>query len=581
MEILYRAIWWCGRLPGGVPAAPPGGRPAPGRSQSVHAHGSVSADFGAVFRDRPQHHDHGPGGRSRYLVLRRRLGGTPRSAVLPGSGLLLSGLWSRHLAHGNAAAGPSPGRRKCPPGVAASGGPAARNSRAGAPAERLRKTPRHRGVFRGRHHFQGPGRRDPKLEPGGGAHVRLHQRRDGGKNHGGASASGTAPGRIRHHRADSARWQGETLRNRPPAQERDADSRFPHHLSHSRRIRQSGGSLAHWARYHRTEANGRANAADPETGKSGGARGRAGARFQHGVMGNASLALEDIRDPETTRSHLAEILQASERAALLVRQMLAYAGKGRYIVEPTDLSKQISEIAALIRTSIPRSVELVLDLAPAASRVDADRSQLQQLIMNLAINAAEAIGEQPGTVTIATSHRVSDQESQVVLTVKDTGCGMDAATKAQMFDPFFTTKFTGRGLGLAAVMGIIRTHRGSISVETAPGAGTCISVVLPASTSSPSATVPDEQVELRGYGHIGGRRRHGARPGQVHPRAVRLHHGVGGQREGRSGRLHRPPRRIRRRPAGPDHARHGRRGGAQSSPENPRRHASRALQRFQ
>jgi PAS domain S-box-containing protein len=221
-----------------------------------------------------------------------------------------------------------------------------------------------------------------------------------------------------------------------------------------------------------------------------------------GVMGNASLALDDLGDPETLRSHVVEIMHASERAATLVRQMLAYAGKGRFIVEPIDLSMQISEIVALIRTSIPRSVELNLDLDSGGPRVDADRSQVQQLIMNLAINAAEAIGEQPGAVTIATSRRETDQETQVVLTVKDTGCGMDQATQAQMFDPFFTTKFAGRGLGLAAVTGIIRTHRGSISVDSAPGCGTTITVVLPASASSPSAGVPEEHVELRGYGNI-------------------------------------------------------------------------------
>jgi PAS domain S-box-containing protein len=221
-----------------------------------------------------------------------------------------------------------------------------------------------------------------------------------------------------------------------------------------------------------------------------------------GIVGNASLALEDLGRPEDLQSHLDEIMNSSERAALLVRQMLAYAGKGRYIIEPTDISQQISEIIALIRTSIPRSVEMVLQLDRNGARVDADRSQLQQLIMNLAINAAEAIGERPGTVTITTSQRETDQETQVILTVQDTGCGMSAETKAQMFDPFFTTKFTGRGLGLAAVMGIIRTHRGSISVDSTPGMGTTVTVVLPGSSAAPTASVCDEQVELRGDGLV-------------------------------------------------------------------------------
>lgn len=221
-----------------------------------------------------------------------------------------------------------------------------------------------------------------------------------------------------------------------------------------------------------------------------------------GVMGNASLALDEGSDPQSIREYIGEILHASERASLLVRQMLAYAGKGPHVVEALDLSQQITEIVALLHTSVSRNVELKLELDPDGLLVEADRSQLQQLVMNLAINGAEAIGEQSGKVTIATGRRESDQEKQVVLTVSDTGSGMDEATKAQMFDPFFTTKFTGRGLGLAAVLGIIRTHRGTISVDTAPGRGTTVTVVLPASSAVRPAPVPEEQMQLRGYGNI-------------------------------------------------------------------------------
>ena len=221
-----------------------------------------------------------------------------------------------------------------------------------------------------------------------------------------------------------------------------------------------------------------------------------------GILGNATLAQDDMDSRHRLRGYISEIVNASERAALLVRQMLAYAGKERTVTEPLDLSQQISEIVPLIRTSIPRSVELELELEPAGPPVNADRSQMQQLVMNLAINGAEAIGDQPGTVTIRTSHRETDQENQVVLTVHDTGCGMDAATKARMFDPFFTTKFTGRGLGLSAVMGIIRGHRGSISVESEPGRGTAISVVLPESDTPVPGAVAEEAANLRGFGTI-------------------------------------------------------------------------------
>jgi PAS domain S-box-containing protein len=202
-----------------------------------------------------------------------------------------------------------------------------------------------------------------------------------------------------------------------------------------------------------------------------------------GIMGNASLAAEEAGSPERIRQRCGEILSASERAAMLIRQMLAYAGKGRFVVTRLDLSALIREILPLLRTSISRMIELELRLAPEVPRLEADPAQIQQLVMNLAINAAEAIGERPGTVSIATSSRQRDGEPELVLEVRDTGCGMDDATRARIFDPFFTTKFTGRGLGLSAVIGIIRQNRGSISVSSAPGQGSTFTVVFPACTA--------------------------------------------------------------------------------------------------
>jgi len=221
-----------------------------------------------------------------------------------------------------------------------------------------------------------------------------------------------------------------------------------------------------------------------------------------GIMGNASLAMEEAGDRDRTQSRLGEILHASERAALLIRQMLAYAGKGRFVVERLDLSAQVREIVPLLRTSIPKLVQLDLRLADNLPSVEADRSQLQQLIMNLAINGAEAVDGRPGVVTITTSTRWTDAEQQVLLEVADDGVGMTDEVKARIFDPFFTTKFTGRGLGLSAVMGIIRSHRGTISVNTSPGRGTTFTVVLPAAAGDlPQAGAPAE-TELRGYGNI-------------------------------------------------------------------------------
>ena len=221
-----------------------------------------------------------------------------------------------------------------------------------------------------------------------------------------------------------------------------------------------------------------------------------------GIMGNASLAVQDVENPELIRERMQEVLSASERAALLVRQMLAYAGKGHFVIEAVDLSQQVHEIVTLLRTSIPRLVELDLRLARDLPRIEADRSQVQQVIMNLAINGAEAIGERPGKLSITTASREGNAEPQVVLEVEDNGCGMDEHTKARIFDPFFTTKFTGRGLGLAAVTGIIRTHRASISVESAPGRGSTFTVVFPASCVNGAAPPAEYQVELRGYGNI-------------------------------------------------------------------------------
>jgi PAS domain S-box-containing protein len=220
-----------------------------------------------------------------------------------------------------------------------------------------------------------------------------------------------------------------------------------------------------------------------------------------GVLGNASLVQEDIGPTHSAYPRIQEIIHASERAANLVKQMLAYAGKGRYVIQRLNLSQQITEIVPLVRASLAPAVQLDLQLHHGLPVVEADPAQMQQLVMNLAINAAEAVGEGQGQVTISTMPREADSEHQVVLRVADTGCGMDEATKARIFDPFFTTKFAGRGLGLAAVLGIIRAHRGSISVESRPGDGSTFTVVLPAAESA-DLEAREPQAELRGHGAV-------------------------------------------------------------------------------
>jgi PAS domain S-box-containing protein len=199
-----------------------------------------------------------------------------------------------------------------------------------------------------------------------------------------------------------------------------------------------------------------------------------------GIMGNASLALQ-MRTPEKAQERIAEVLRACERVALLVSQMLAYAGKGAFVLEQVDLSQQVREIVPLIRASIAPAVALETRLTDGLPRIEGDRSQMQQIVMTLIMNAAEAIGDGPGTVVIVTTATTSGGERRVVFEVKDDGCGMDDATKACIFDPFFTTKFTGRGLSLAAALGIIRALHGEISVESATGRGSVFRVVFPVS----------------------------------------------------------------------------------------------------
>jgi len=221
-----------------------------------------------------------------------------------------------------------------------------------------------------------------------------------------------------------------------------------------------------------------------------------------GIVGNASLALEDIRSDSPARQSIQEVVAAGKRAAELTQQMLAYSGRGRFVVDRIDLSKYIREVVPLIQAAIPRTVALQLALQENLPAIEADTSQIQQLVMNLVINGAEAIPEgKTGTVTIVTSQQQLDERhvrehesaaigelkpgTYVLLEVRDTGSGMDEATKATIFDPFFTTKFTGRGLCLAAVLGIVRGHAGAIEVDSAPERGTVFRVLFPALDVAP------------------------------------------------------------------------------------------------
>lgn len=213
-----------------------------------------------------------------------------------------------------------------------------------------------------------------------------------------------------------------------------------------------------------------------------------------GILGNASLALDVLGDQAPAKQMLEEVVAASERAAGLTRQLLAYAGKEQLATRPLNLSILVRELAGLLRASVPKHVHLSLDLPDGLPHVDGDATQLQQVIMNLIINAAEAIPDaKPGAVTARVEYRkptAAEQASAIVpldsgeapcimLTITDTGIGIAPEIRSRIFDPFYSTKFLGRGLGLSAVLGIVKAHGGWLSVQSTAGSGTTFSVLFP------------------------------------------------------------------------------------------------------
>ncbi len=237
-----------------------------------------------------------------------------------------------------------------------------------------------------------------------------------------------------------------------------------------------------------------------------------------GVIGNASLAQRLLPAGHEVAQSLDDIVKSGEKAAHLTRQMLAYAGKGRFVVQPLNLSAVVEEMCGLLRSSISRTIFLRTNLEPDLPAVEADPSQIEQVVMNLVINAAEAIGDKSGLIAIETGVRDLDEEyierdledvgiqpgRYVFLEVRDNGSGMDEATQSRIFDPFFTTKFTGRGLGLAAVAGIVRGHKGAIKVSSTSGKGSSFLVLLPASKCAAAVPAPAqrEDEELTGSGTV-------------------------------------------------------------------------------
>jgi PAS domain S-box-containing protein len=211
------------------------------------------------------------------------------------------------------------------------------------------------------------------------------------------------------------------------------------------------------------------------------------------VLGHVSLTLAKLPEDSPARRHAEKAAATVERAADLTRQMLAYSGRGHFVIQPTDLGEVVRESLPLLQVALPKKVRLQTRLAPDTPLVDADVGQIQQVVMNLVINGGEALGERGGTVTVATGVRDVEPTDErfwritgqplpagryAVLEVADDGPGMEEETVSRIFDPFFTTKFTGRGLGLAAVLGVMRGHRGGLHVESRPGGGTLFQLLF-------------------------------------------------------------------------------------------------------
>ncbi len=216
------------------------------------------------------------------------------------------------------------------------------------------------------------------------------------------------------------------------------------------------------------------------------------------ISGNAELAKIKLDKGGDTTRYLDNIIHACQRAADLTRQMLAYAGKGKMLCSRENINDIIDDISSLMGSSIPKKIRIEKSLASQLPRIEVDASQIRQIILNLITNSSEAVGNDSGVIEIRTG--LCDETTKslkcyrafnyltagryLYIEVRDNGHGMSEEVSEHIFDPFFTTKFTGRGLGMAAVLGIIRSHFGSISLQSRQGEGTCIRIILPVTEST-------------------------------------------------------------------------------------------------
>lgn len=238
------------------------------------------------------------------------------------------------------------------------------------------------------------------------------------------------------------------------------------------------------------------------------------------ILGHADLGLESLPPGSLLGSHFREISAASKRAAELAGQMLSYSGRVPFAMTSVGLTELAQEMMHLLEASVSKKARLIYRLQSSLPRVEADPTQLRQVVMNLIINASDAIGDVNGTIEVITK-AIDDAAIQlppegwqgdapgpgryVALEVIDSGCGMDAETRSRIFDPFFSTKFTGRGLGLATVLGIVRGHKGHIRVESETGCGTKFTILLPSSVipaAEEQVSPPPEATAWSGTGTV-------------------------------------------------------------------------------
>ena len=224
-----------------------------------------------------------------------------------------------------------------------------------------------------------------------------------------------------------------------------------------------------------------------------------------GILAQAELAETELAVGSPPGQELQAIKTVAIRAGEMVRELMVYSGQDEARLEPLDLARLVEEMLELFKISISKHATLKVDLPKNLPAIRANAVQMRQIVMNLITNASEALGDKEGVISVTIAKVESEQEAfadfqsdpsadgQLRLEVRDTGCGMTAETVAKIFDPFFTTKLSGRGLGLAAVQGIIRSHGGTINVVSAPGQGSRFEILLPC-IGQPASDTPDTAI---------------------------------------------------------------------------------------